>query len=923
MGSNKHVDWYFDLYVPTVVDTYDKTVQVNRENNYMYCLEQTALKSLLNNKFNGASSKDSFEANLKKLREIHHIGMSRRLRTFARNETGKLKTLDTKKIENVFGSPVVTIENSIHTDIMDRYIQQETGGKVKDLDGFFDHFLPYIDKEVKAEVKRKNEDVIWQFRYGGNPGYRPSSSEIDRMERDLYLSCQPPYYISISGGGGDGDGGPTITIRTAINGTHYSLIHYLDLQYNYLGAGLYDFKVTYLCEVVNVRTEGSYTKTFTQNFTISLPDYVSGILEILDGVDFRLVELQDGRVVKVLMNDNRFFTILQKRIDFSPPVALKGIHLDEKEARYTRLIRQKLGYEELPYKKKNREEKILDGISSNSKIVNAEIGLFLDLFPFKNKNIRRKKEWQLFLKGVMKYFCSIAGVPAEGGMGFVSVKVPENVSYTRYDGGGGDGKGNWGQFLNINIQKRYRDTKPPEVCFFSQQISNRNVLLHLVTSDGKDGYFEYILDYSFFYRGIASSGTAKGIGLGLTAGDAIFNYLNKERFDFYFEKAKVYVNNPSSSNGNHWYRYRNPYNYIVKYFEFEGKVLAFPHISTGNKIKDKNYRIRWSGDPKVISNTKNTFVVQRSFFGGIENSHSDTLSTYYTDVVTGTAEGYILPTENSLNPYEHIDTIRGLRDRGGSFWDNANDDNRTQIDWENKGKMNDGFVGANIHPRLPMPIKLWNSIPYRGKFVAYNSSLLIKTRYKERVKVKKGWVKFVAPVIMVVGAVIAYFLPPVGVAIMAAAGALVAVVGVLLDIEWMAMVGSAVVSGALLGYGVKTGIESGIGGAIQAAVTSPMTYVALAVQIGINMYGNSLEAKIKGMQNELKEMEENWEKEVDSRVNPLGGIGKTSSAGDEDFDNFYALMDQEYLSQALLMASDVSISSPVFDESKYDNTRKV
>ncbi|WP_180380716.1 hypothetical protein, partial [Campylobacter vicugnae] len=164
-----------------------------------------------------------------------------------------------------------------------------------------------------------------------------------------------------------------------------------------------------------------YTKTVVNNFTISLPDYISGVLEILDGADFRLVELQNGKIVKILMSDSRFFTILNKRIEFSPPVALKGISLDEKEARYTRLIRQKLGYEELPYKKKNREEKILDGIAGNSKVVNAEIGLFLDLFPFKNKNIRRKKEWQLFLKGVMKYFCSLAGVPAEGGMGFVSV----------------------------------------------------------------------------------------------------------------------------------------------------------------------------------------------------------------------------------------------------------------------------------------------------------------------------------------------------------------------------------------------------------------------------------------------------------------------------------------------------------------------
>ena len=909
MGSNKHVDWYFDLYVPAVVDTYDKTIKINREDNNMYSLEVTALKTLLNNKFNGARSKDSFEANLKKLREIHHIGMSRRLRTFAKNETGNLKTLDTKKIEKEFGSPVVTIENSIHTDIMDRYLQQETGGNIKDLDEFFNHFLPYIDKEVKAKIKKKNEPAIRAFRTG--KGGERNASKINFIEKNGFLQGGPPSVIDLNNIGGE----VNFYNYYYYSATHYTLLHYLDLQYSYLGGGLYDFKVTYLCEGCSVY-EGSkppniYTKTFVNNFTIPLPDYMSDILEILDGVDFRLIELQNGKIVKILMSDNRFFTVLNKKIEFSPPVALKGISLDKKEERYTKLIRQRLGYEELPYKKKNRENKILDGIAGNSKVVNAEIGLFLDLFPFKNKNIRRKKEWQLFLKGVMKYFCSIAGVPAEGGMGFVSVRVPNNVSYVRYDGGGGDGKGQHGQFLNINIQKRYRDTKPPEVCFFSQQISNRNVLLHLVTSDGKDGYFEYILDYSFFYRGIASSGTATGIGLGLTAGDAVFNYLNKERFDFYFGHAKAELRD-----------FRSPMHpgalqILEKYFEFEIELGTPNPINPNSPGSSSNSTIHKNYFNRTITETQNIYQAEFKYhynyhWGG---------DSFYTGSGEGTYISSIFPNENSLNPYEHIDTIKGLRARGGSFWDNANDDNRTQIDWENKGSMNDGFVGANVHPRLPMPIRLWNSIPYRGKFVAYNSSLLIKTRYKERVKVKKKWVKFVAPVIQIIGAVIAYFFPPVGVAIVAV-GTVVAVAGVLLDVEWMTMVGAAAASGATMGLSAG-GSSGGIGSAITSAIISPMIYVTLALNLAINMYGNSLEAKIKGMQNELKEMEENWEKEVDSRVNPLGGIGKTSSAGDEDFDNFYALMDQEYLAQSLFLASDVEMSSPVFNDSKYNNTRKV
>ena len=93
-------------------------------------------------------------------------------------------------------------------------------------------------------------------------------------------------------------------------------------------------------------------------------------------------------------------------------------------------------------------------------------------------------------------------------------------------------------------------------------------------------------------------------------------------------------------------------------------------------------------------------------------------------------------------------------------------------------------------------------------------------------------------------------------------------------------------------------------------IASPMFYLGVVSSVATNLYGMSLENKQK-----------EWEKEKSDRMNYTGGINKTSSGGDEDFDAYYNIVDQETLFNLIELSIDTEKNSQVFDDTKFDNTR--
>ncbi|MBD3865182.1 hypothetical protein [Campylobacter fetus] len=916
MGSSKHVDWHFTLYSPVVNTEYDGTIKVNSAKNNLYPLETSALKSLIQNSFNRVNSSDNMKSVLKNLREVYNLGMSRKLPTY-RKVTNSVKTLDIDKVKKYYGSDVITISDDIYSEIFKDYIKQISNGEMNNLEDFFGKLSDIIYKEAKKFIIQKNIDSgllnnvrnknVANHFFGLVTPIVDVSNIAAALEKKIL------------------NGGYIHWLDNFTNVPVYNLGQFSRMDYEYLGENIFRVKVaaTTLVEGKvyrsfyddNGRVKGytyslsSYEKTFIITKDTEFPEYCKVLFDMIDNEEFRLAKLEDGRVVYIPMNDNKFFTIFTKRIEFSPTIALKGIRLDGKSAKYTNLIREKLNIQENKFKKKNRESKLYESLQGHSKILHAELGLYLDLFPFKNRKLRRKKEWQLYLKGIMKYFARIAGVPSSGGVGFVSIPVP-STSHFISDGGSGDGLKLQGMTLNINIEKRHRDTKPKEICYFSKHNGNGNVLLHLVVSDGSNGYFEYILDYSYFYRGISKDNTAKGIGLGLTLGDALFNYMNKTLFDEYMNVFKneliKYIHISSTKDiDDHG-------NNLISYYLSYDNISNFPLINNFKfSIKEVKRIAIGSKEDKATPHQPSEKISNSVLRGEIQNEA-------YRFIYELSPSG----SEGVINPYERIDDYVSLVSNSGSnFWNNILDYNNTDICWENNTKIYDNLNSQNIHPRLPMPIGLWNSIPYRGKFVAYNSSLLIRTYNKETVKVKKGWAKALGPLVSIVTAIVAvatqqYYL-------IAAVGLGTAAVGAILKVDWLTTVGMSMATGAMLGSGIETIMTGNLSAAIGGSFTSPMFYLGMASKIAVNLHGMSLENKIKGMTEDLKNKENKWEEEKSNRINPMGGINKTSSGGDEDFDMYYSVTDQEMLYNAIEMSIDTESNSQVFNGIKYDNTRIV
>ena len=896
----KNVDYFYTVYAPVVGKDYLTTIKANGSKKSQYPLEVTAFKGLKQNFANGASSSNNMKSILKSLRSVYNLGISRKLPTYHK-VSKEVKTLDIVKIEKHYGSKVVDISDSVYSDGFNTYLRSVSNGEINSVDEFFGEIANLITIEAKDTIVQKNGIFIDFLRkaYGESSNLFQDAIKGNYIYPQRVIADWRPWYD--------------------LNNTYYYNPSYIsNFNYEYLGNNKFKIKATLIgIEVSWIEYSdfdmqdrpGNASQTgmdelnevaYPIEIEAQFPQYASVLFNLIDqNKEFRIVKLGDGRVELIFMDDNKFFTTFTKKIEFSPILALKGIHLDAKASKYTNLIRERLGLQEKRFKKKNRENKLFENLQGNEKILNAELGFYLDLFPFKNRAFRNNRDAQLYLKGIMNYFARLSGVPSKGGVGFVSIPVPD-TSYVADDSGSGDGIRLNGMTLNIHIEKRFRKTKPKENCFFSTR--GGNILLHLVYSDGDKGYIEYILNYTYFYRGISKNNFSKGVGLGLSANDTLFAYINKNLFDelmnVFIRDIVPYISIDVYRDGRTWIKvddgntvtgiYTFP---LIRHYKFNVKEQRInegtPHQRTE---KIDNNKVRWE---KRIG--------------------------YFRYLFELSASG----SENDIDPYDVLDGYSVLRVKEGkNFWENTRDYNESEICWENSKDITENYFSTqDTHPRLPMPIGLWDSIPYRGKLLAYNFSVLVRTHNKEVVRVRRGWTKYLGAIIAVIAAVVAavtgqyYLIALVGLGLTA--------VGVVFKVDWLVTIGVSITIGGTVAYVGQGVIGGNLGSILTEMVASPMFYLGVVSSVATNLYGMSLENKIKGIKDELDSKQKEWEKEKSDRMNYTGGINKTSSGGDEDFDAYYNMVDQETLFNIIDMTIDTEKNSQVFDDTKYDNTRVI
>ena len=795
----------YNVYSPVMGDSYNTTVKYGNRKEKVP-LDVITTREMLALHGQGLNNSSKMKAQLKHLREIHNLPFLKKTGEFG---TQKLdtKTIDFTKLETMYSSTIEDISIDVTSDLACEYLYKVTNGKYSSIYDIEDIISNYI---------------IPKF------NYNPLVSSITRSKRNVIELKE--IYISYLGNS-------TFAVTAQVK-----------------------FEITYKGDTT--------TSTEWSNITVNLPDEFVHLWDMANNPNIYIVKFTNGNIIYLDQNSLANFQKQgDSKIEFSVPIGLKFkyISYSPKDAKKMELARTKLGYQEYKNKKRNRQELLYELIQNNKDIDHdCRINMYLDLYPFKDPKYRADKNWQLFLKGVMRYFARITGIAnIDEGKGFTSVSLPPYFLTSDKTF----------RYMNIEIIKEKVTgpdlSKSTSYCFFEkgkarnlntfglfglgrigrESFKNKDfntIWLCLIVDMGNNKFIKYKLNYSRFYEGLS----------GVNSSDKI--------------------------------------------------VISTEIISSINKKLNRALRGKYNAD-------------------------------------TGQIEASEIKEEIS-NP-EEDKALNMLSARGklrNAFWYDDKDISMAKWDKESKqmkdkiptGAPENGLSAFDL-PKLPMPILMWNMIPYNGKKVAYTSTLLINFILNIKVKESTGLGALLAVVVAVIvtfitwnpgagakaGAATSTAL--IGVASATAAkvvitvGAWASAIGSISGNKFLSRVGMAI--GLWAGVsGIVNGLNSGFGSLSTLDMLKGVNFV---IDVANNLRGLDMEKKLQSMADELKNGQREFEYEKDNRKDIWGGVAKTNAAADEEIDQMMELTLQEGLFEVLTSYIDVEKNSVVFNDMKYDNTR--
>ena len=800
------------VYSPVMGDSYNTTVKYGNRKEKVP-LDVITTREMLVLHGQGLNNSSKMKAQLKHLREIHNLPFLKKTGEFG---TQKLdtKTIDFTKLETMYSSTIEDISIDVTSDLACEYLYKVTNGKYSSIYDIEDIISNYI---------------IPKF------NYNPLVSSITRSKRNVIELKE--IYISYLGNS-------TFAVTAQVK-----------------------FEITYKGDTT--------TSTEWSNITVNLPDEFVHLWDMANNPNIYIVKFANGNIIYLDQNSLANFQKQgDSKIEFSVPIGLKFkyISYSPKDAKKMELARTKLGYQEYKNKKRNRQELLYELIQNNKDIDHdCRINLYLDLYPFKDPKYRADKNWQLFLKGVMRYFARITGIAnIDEGKGFTSVSLPPyfltsdktfrymNIEIIKEKVSGPDQSKSTpycffekGKARNLNafrmlglrsISKELRNLEKSE-----QMTKDFNTIwLCLIVDMGNNKFIKYKLNYSRFYEGLS----------GVNSSDKI--------------------------------------------------VISTEIISSINKKLNRSLRGKYNPD-------------------------------------TGQIE--IPEIKEEISQSEEDKALNMLSARGklrNAFWYDDKDISMAKWDKESKqmkdkiptGAPENGLSAFDL-PKLPMPILMWNMIPYNGKKVAYTSTLLINFILNIKVKESTGLGALLAVVVAVIvtfitwnpgagakaGAATSSAL--IGVASATAAkviitvGAWASAIGSISGNKFLSRVGMAI--GAWAGIsGIVNGLNSGFG---SLSTLDMLKGINSVIDIANNLRGLDMEKKLQSMADELKNGQREFEYEKDNRKDIWGGVAKTNAAADEEIDQMMELTLQEGLFEVLISHIDIEKNSAVFNDIKYDNTR--
>ena len=801
----------YNVYSPVMGDSYNTTVKYGNRKEKVP-LDVITTREMLALHGQGLNNSENMKAQLKHLREIHNLPFLKKTGEFGTQRLDT-KTIDFTKLETMYSSTIEDISIDVTSDLACEYLYKVTNGKYSSI---------YDIEDIISN------DIIPKF------NYNPLVPSITRSKRNVIELKE--IYISYLGNS-------AFAVTAQVK-----------------------FKITYKGDTT--------TSTEWSNITVNLPDEFVHLWDMANNPNIYIVKFANGNIIYLDQNSLANFQKQgDSKIEFSVPIGLKFkyISYSPNDAKKMELARTKLGYQEYKNKKRNRQELLYELIQNNKDIDHdCRINMYLDLYPFKDPKYRADKNWQLFLKGVMRYFARITGIGnIDEGKGFTSVSLPPYFLTSDKTF----------RYMNIEIIKEKVSgpdlSKSTPYCFFEK---------------GKRRYI----------NGFGLAGLAIGLG-SITEN-------TKENFAKSFNTMWLCLIVDMGNN---------------KFIKYKLNYSRFYEGLSGVNSSDK-----------IVISTEIVSSINKKLNRKLRGKHNaDTEQIEASEI------------KKEISNPEEDKALNMLSARGklwNAFWYNDKDISMAKWDKESK-KMKDKIptgapengLSAFDLPKLPMPILMWNMIPYNGKKVAYTSTLLINFILIIKVKESTGLGAFLAVAVAVIvtfitwnpgagakaGAATSSAL--IGVASATAAkviitvGAWASAIGSISGTKFLSRVGMAI--GLWAGVsGIVNGLNSGFGSLSTLDMLKGVNFV---IDVANNLRGLDMEKKLQSMADELKNGQREFEYEKDNRKDMWGGVAKTNAAADEEIDQMMELTLQEGLFEVLISHIDIEKNSAVFNNMKYDNTR--
>lgn len=851
---------------PIVGETYDYKTKYGNGVHEKEPLNIAMTQTMLQNHADGAKNIPNMKSLQSKLRTIHDTPLLKKVYGNWQVFQNKIRYLDINKIKLEYPN-VEKYSDDLSSMLVDEYVEFMTDNEFHS----YDEIMTDIADKLLGRVKE--DDSFYPYSYLKDP-------RTQFINKESYMK------------------------KVDTNDLVYFYSIYWDFNSDEKFVKFSGF-AEYVTDYQNDKTG---LKPFNKSIEVSKK--IKNLLSLSSTETTVVLKLTTGEYIELHDNLDRFYTEHDKLEKISSPchmmvtTQISKPHMSNlypKDEKRLRLARERLGYQEQKNKKRNRQDKLYETLMNEDfdfDVIEAYTRMYLDFYMFKDPKFRNDRNWQLYLKGIMRYFCRIGGI-AEQSSG--------SSSFTF-------------QMRRIEIQKETIKGQCPEIkdrCKltkgrvksmtynkYQKGMKANYVLLSLCCPLDENTHIKYTINFSKLYEIDNGSNGYLSSKANLAVSSDVWKVHEEVLARGYTQKEESIMP---------FCKYLNA---IIQQdiIEKATKAKKYADLSPSEHaiLRQLGFMLieyATSDDPDYvhIPGTEKIGLFSIETINEICLKEGEVLNnghvTPNSNLAKAFAEGSVITSSSASRLLKQYQV-------GQDWWWSAEDKKVNEID------------GKTIS--MIMPLNCWNMIPYCAKLRAYTCCLLLTMCIEYEVEEATWLGELLNPLIAVVGIVVSIFFPPAGIAAgsfahgMLAVGSMISAAGTMSGgaLPVLNIIGTVLTVGA--------GITATFNATTPLSTMDKILTASKALEgvtsLANNLYSTNMQQNIASIAGETASINEQSKKEAMDRAMETDGVHKTSASSDEEIDEMFELTSTEMLMR--IIENTVEGDQKIYREDKYDNTRK-